>query len=119
MPASVSLGAGMPLTAGGVMLLAASASIGGTAHYDPRSVSPAALWALGYLVVFGSLVAFSAYAWLLRVAPASRVGTHAYVNPLIAVALGWGVAGEPITASTGVAAIVIATSVAMVVKGGH
>lgn len=119
LPASVSLGAGMPLTAGGVMLLAASASIGETAHYDPRGVSPAALWALGYLVVFGSLVAFSAYAWLLRVAPASRVGTHAYVNPLIAVALGWGVAGEPITASTGVAAIVIATSVAMVVKGGH
>jgi drug/metabolite transporter (DMT)-like permease len=64
-------------------------------------------------------VAFSAYEWLLRVAPASRVGTHAYVNPLVAIVLGWGVAGEPMTAATGVAALVIAASVAMVLKGAH
>jgi drug/metabolite transporter (DMT)-like permease len=101
------------------MLLALSAATRETAAYNRHAVSPAALWALGYLIVFGSLVAFSAYEWLLRVAPASHVGTHAYVNPVIAVALGWSVAGEPITAATGVAAAAIAASVAMVVKGGH
>jgi len=119
LPASVSLGAGMPLAVGGAMLLALSIATREAARYDPRAVSHAALWALAYLIVFGSLVGFSAYAWLLRVAPASHVGTHAYVNPLIAVLLGWGVAGEPLTATTGVAAAAIAASVAMVVKGGH
>jgi len=119
LPASVALGAGMPLAAGGLMLLAASFVSGEAARYDIHRASHAALWALAYLIVFGSLVAFSAYAWLLRVAPASRVGTYAYVNPLVAVALGWSVAGEPVNAATGVAALMIAASVAMVMKGGH
>ncbi len=119
LPRSATLGAGMPLLAGGLMLLAASIATRETARYDVRAVSHASLWALAYLIVFGSVVAFSAYEWLLRVAPASRVATHAYVNPLVAVALGWGVGGEPITAATGAAALVIAASVAMVVKGAH
>jgi len=84
-----------------------------------RDASSAAWWALAYLIVFGSLVGFTAYSWLLRVAPAARVGTHAYINPLVAVALGWGMAGEPVTAATGVAAAAIAASVAMVLKGAH
>lgn len=119
LPASVALGAGMPLVLGGAMLLAASIAVGEPARYVARDVSSASLWALAYLIVFGSLVSFTAYSWLLRVAPASRVGTHAYVNPLVAVALGWGMAGEPVTATTGVAAAVIAASVAMVLKGAH
>jgi drug/metabolite transporter (DMT)-like permease len=119
LPASVALGAGMPLAAGGLMLLAASFVSGEAARYDIHRASHAALWALAYLIVFGSLIAFSAYAWLLRVAPASRVGTYAYVNPLVAVALGWSVAGEPVNAATGAAALMIAASVAMVMKGGH
>jgi drug/metabolite transporter (DMT)-like permease len=117
LPSSVPLGAGMPLAAGGLMLLAASALTGEAAPHDLRAVSHGALWALAYLIVFGSLVGFSAYAWLLRVAPASRVATHAYVNPLVAVALGWSVAGEPVTATTGIAAGVIAASVAIIVMG--
>jgi drug/metabolite transporter (DMT)-like permease len=119
LPASVALGAGMPLVLGGAMLLVASIAVGEPAQYAAHNVSRASLWALAYLVVFGSLVGFTAYSWLLRVAPASRVGTHAYVNPLVAVALGWGVAGEPVTATTGVAAAAIAVSVAMVLKGAH
>jgi drug/metabolite transporter (DMT)-like permease len=117
LPASVALGAGMPLVTGGAMLLAASALAREPAPRDIVAVPHAALWALAYLIVFGTLVAFSAYSWLLRVAPASRVATHAYVNPLIAVALGWSVAGEPITATTGIAAGVIAASVAVIVRG--
>ncbi len=119
LPLSATLGAGMPLLVGGLMLLAVSIATREWARDDVRAVSRASLWALAYLIVFGSVVAFSAYEWLLRVAPASRVATHAYVNPLVAVALGWGVGGEPITAATGAAALVIAASVAMVVKGAH
>jgi drug/metabolite transporter (DMT)-like permease len=119
LPRSATLGAGMPLLVGGLMLLAVSIATREWARDDVRAVSRASLWALAYLIVFGSVVAFSAYEWLLRLAPASRVATHAYVNPLVAVALGWGVGGEPITAATGAAALVIAASVAMVVKGAH
>ena len=119
LPQSVPLGAGMPLAAGGAALLVASLATGEARPFDVHAVGGGALWALAYLIVFGSLVAFSAYAWLLRVAPASRVATHAYVNPLVAVALGWSVAGEPVTATTGLAAGAIAASVALVVKGGH
>jgi drug/metabolite transporter (DMT)-like permease len=119
LPRSATLGAGMPLLLGGLMLLAVSVAARELTRYDVRIISHASLWALAYLIVFGSVVAFSAYEWLLRVAPASRVGTHAYVNPLVAVALGWSVGGEPITAATGVAALVIAASVAMVLKGAH
>jgi len=119
LPRSATLGAGMPLLVGGLLLLAVSIATREWARYDVGAVSRASLWALAYLIVFGSVVAFSAYEWLLRVAPASRVATHAYVNPLVAVALGWGVGAEPITPATGAAALVIAASVAMVVKGAH
>jgi drug/metabolite transporter (DMT)-like permease len=101
------------------MLLAVSIATREAAGFDVRIVSRASLWALAYLIVFGSIVAFLAYEWLLRVASPSRVGTHAFVNPLVAVALGWSVGGESITAATGVAALVIAAGVAMVLKGAH
>jgi drug/metabolite transporter (DMT)-like permease len=79
-----------------------------------RDVSTASVAALAYLIVFGSIVAFSAYSWLLQVSPAWRVGTHAYVNPLIAVALGAMVGGEPLTAALIASAVVIAGSVAII-----
>jgi len=119
LPKSLLLNAGMPLTAGGVLLLVVSWSMREFPRFDPRAVSGASLMALAYLTVFGSIVAFSAYAFLLRVAPASRVSTHAYVNPLIAVALGTGLAGEPFTASIGIAAVVIAAGVALVLGAKH
>ncbi len=114
LPKSLLLNAGMPLTAGGALLLLVSAAIGEAHRFDPHAVSGSSLAALAYLTIFGSIVAFSAYMFLLGVAPASRVGTHAYVNPLIAVALGAGLAGERITMSIGIAAIVIAGGVALV-----
>jgi drug/metabolite transporter (DMT)-like permease len=109
----------MPLVLGGVMLLMVSIAVGEPARHGTREISDASLWALAYLIVFGSLVGVTAYSWLLRVAPASRVGTHAYVNPLVAVALGWRMAGEPVTATTGMAAAAIVASVAMVLKGAR
>jgi drug/metabolite transporter (DMT)-like permease len=63
-------------------------------------VPPRAVAALAYLIVLGSLMGFSAYTWLLRVAPATRVATYAYVNPLVALTIGAALAGEPLTTTT-------------------
>jgi drug/metabolite transporter (DMT)-like permease len=114
LPKPVALNAGMPLLTGGVMLIAASWVGREVQTFHLRDVSTASLAALAYLIVFGSIVAFSAYSWLLQVSPAWRVGTHAYVNPLIAVALGAMVGGEPLTAALIASAVVIAGSVAII-----
>jgi drug/metabolite transporter (DMT)-like permease len=114
LPKPVALNAGMPLLTGGVMLIAASWVGREVQTFHLRDVSTASVAALAYLIVFGSIVAFSAYSWLLQVSPAWRVGTHAYVNPLIAVALGAMVGGEPLTAALIASAVVIAGSVAII-----
>ena len=72
--------------------------------------------ALAYLIVFGSLIAFSAFTWLLQHAPVTRVTTYAYVNPVVAVALGWFVLGESITPSMVVGATMVLASVALIVR---
>jgi drug/metabolite transporter (DMT)-like permease len=71
---------------------------------------------LGYLVVFGSLLAFTAYSWLLQNAPLTKVSTYAYVNPVVAVLLGWIVLDEVITGLTLAAAAIIVVSVALVIR---
>jgi drug/metabolite transporter (DMT)-like permease len=114
LPRSLPLNAGMPLAAGGILLILSSASFGELRAFDVRAVTGLSLLALGYLTVFGSILAFSAYMFLLRRAPASRVSTHAYVNPLIAVALGAVAVAEPITASIIIASLLIASGVALV-----
>ncbi len=82
----------------------------------PRS-GPADAWlAWGYLVVFGSMVAYTAYVWVLQAAPISLVATYAYVNPVVAVFLGWLVLEEPITASIVVGGAVVVSAVAVVVS---
>jgi drug/metabolite transporter (DMT)-like permease len=79
-------------------------------------VSQDALLALGYLIVAGSFVGFSAYVWLLRVAPISLVGTYAYVNPIVAVFLGWALLGEEVTVHMAAAGAAIVVSVALIVR---
>jgi drug/metabolite transporter (DMT)-like permease len=73
--------------------------------------------AVGYLVVFGSLVAYTAYEWLLRNAPARIAGTYAFVNPVVAVLLGWWLLDEPLGPRTVLAGVVIALAVALIVLG--
>ena len=119
LPQPITLNAGMPLVSGGALLLMSSALVGEMRVVDLRAVTPASLAALGYLTLFGSIIAFSAYVFLLRRAPASRVSTHAYVNPLIAVSLGVLLAGEPINASIVTASVVIAAGVALVLSVRH
>jgi drug/metabolite transporter (DMT)-like permease len=82
----------------------------------PSQVSRESALALLYLIVFGSLLTLSCYLWLLRVARTSLVSTYAYVNPVVAVFLGWLVLHEPITAQILVAAAVILASVALIVS---
>ena len=83
---------------------------------DVAQVSTASWVALGYLVVFGSLVAFTAYAWLLTAAPVSQVATYAYVNPVVAVALGAVLRDEQVTALTLVGGAITVLAVAVVVR---
>ncbi|WP_348262364.1 EamA family transporter [Telmatobacter sp. DSM 110680] len=96
LPASRPLTAGAAMMLGGAMLLALSAGFG-EMHPFPH-ITLRAAGALLYLIVFGSLLAFTAFVWLLARMPATRVASHAYVNPIVAVALGYFMAGEVITA---------------------
>jgi drug/metabolite transporter (DMT)-like permease len=114
LPASPFLATSMEMIAGGVLCLIVAALSGELQHFSVAEVSSEAALAWLYLVVFGSLVAFTAYIWLLGVTSIAKVGTYAYVNPVVAVLLGWAVLGEPITMRTVVGAIVILLGVALV-----
>lgn len=115
LPKDTLLAAAMGMLAGGVLLLIVSA-LGG--EFNDARFTPEALGATAYMVVIGSLVGFSAYVWLLKVAPASTVSTYAFVNPVIAVALGWAFNDETITGRTLVAGAAIVVGVALMVSRG-
>jgi drug/metabolite transporter (DMT)-like permease len=106
------------MLAGGGLLIVVAIAIGEPAHADPSAFSTASLLALAYLVVFGSLVAFSAYTWLLQHAPVSVVATYAYVNPVVALLLGAVVLSEAVTTSMLVGAAIILAAVAFIVSRG-
>jgi drug/metabolite transporter (DMT)-like permease len=108
--------AAMQMIAGGVILAGVSAASGELSGFHPTAVSLESWLGLAYLVVAGSLVAFTAYTWLLRVAPISLVGTYAYVNPVVAVLLGTVILGEPLTWRTLVGGGVILAAVALIVR---
>jgi drug/metabolite transporter (DMT)-like permease len=106
----------MQMICGGVVLTVVGLLSGEAADVDLEAFSAASLWALGYLVVIGSLLAFTAYTWVLQHAPISKVATYAYVNPVIAVVLGWAILSEEITPAIAVGAVVIVASVAFIVR---
>jgi drug/metabolite transporter (DMT)-like permease len=116
LPASSALGMAMQMLAGGALLLLAGTVAGEWRAVDIGAISPASAGAILYLIVFGSLIGFTAYMWLLRVAPPARVATYAYVNPVVAVFLGWLVLAEPISARTVLAAAIIVGAVALIVS---
>jgi drug/metabolite transporter (DMT)-like permease len=103
------------MAAGGVVLLVAAAARGEFGRFAPGDAPGSAWFALAYLVVFGSLVAFTAYVWLLGNAPVSIVATYAYVNPAVAVLLGALFAGERLTGSALAGGLVVLAAVALVV----
>jgi drug/metabolite transporter (DMT)-like permease len=114
LPKSPFLATSMEMIAGGVLLLLTALLAGQFSRFRPFEVSASALMAWSFLVVFGSLVGFTAYIWLLGVTSIAKAGTYAYVNPIVAVFLGWAVLDEPVTGRTLIAAFVILAGVALV-----
>ncbi|HEX8857436.1 MAG TPA: EamA family transporter [Thermoleophilaceae bacterium] len=110
------LATGWQMLLGGLLSLAIGLAVGEAADVRFSEFSSDSLWAFAYLVVFGSLVAFTAYTYLLQNVPASKAATYAYVNPVIAVFLGWLILDESITWLVVVAAAVIVSSVAVIVR---
>ena len=116
--ASTSMAAGMQMMAGGSLLLLLSLVTGDYKGFNLAAASWVSLGAFAYLLVFGSLVGFTAYSWLLRHVTTARAATYAYVNPVVAVFLGWFFASEPLTWRMLVAAAVIVGSVVLITTYG-
>jgi drug/metabolite transporter (DMT)-like permease len=114
LPDSPFLATSMEMIAGGILLLLTAAVAGQFTGFDPFKISVPAALSWGYLVVFGSLVGFTAYIWLLGVTSIARAGTYAYVNPIVAVLLGWAILHETVTMRMMFAAGVILLGVALV-----
>jgi drug/metabolite transporter (DMT)-like permease len=114
LPSSPFLSTAMQMLAGGAALLVVAVALGEPAELDLAHVSLRSALGFLYLLVFGSLVAFSAYVWLLRVSTPARVSTYAYVNPVVAVLLGWAFAEEALTLRMLIAAAVIVSGVALI-----
>ena len=106
---------GLQMLCGAGVLSVMALLSGEPARFDPAAISRESLVALAYLTVIGSLLAFTVYGWLLRVAPLPFIATYAYVNPVVAVILGTVVLGEPLDARTVVAGAVIVGAVALIV----
>ena len=107
---------GWQMLLGGVAITLVALALGEAGDVDVEAFSTRSLLALAYLVVFGSWVAYTAYAWLLQNAPISKVSTYAYVNPVVAIFLGWLVLDEVVSGTTIVGAAIIVASVALVVR---
>jgi len=102
------------MLAAGIALLILGALCGEWSRFDVASVTLKSVLAIAYLSLFGSILAFSCYLWLLRVTTASRVATYAYVNPLVAIVLGAIVMREPVTMRIIIAALAIIMAVIMI-----
>ena len=114
LPAAPQLGTGMEMLGGGALLVLVGTLRGEWSSFDPGRVSAESWTAYLYLILVGSLVGFSAYVWLLRHVEVAKVSTYAYVNPVVAVGLGWLIAGEVLTTRTLVAAGVIVAGVVFI-----
>jgi len=115
MPATPVLATAMQLLCAGVLLGAAGLALGEGPRVHPAAVSLASFAAFLFLIVFSSIIAFTVYGWLLQNASTSLVSTYAYVNPAVAVLLGWAILGEHVGSKEIASGVVILASVAMIV----
>ncbi len=113
-PAEPFTASGIQMICGSGWLLLASVASGELAHFDPAVITSRSIIAWSYLVVFGSLIGFSTFTWLMKHSTPARVSTYAYVNPVVAVFLGWFVLHEPVSPRIFVAAGVIIAGVAII-----
>lgn len=114
LPESGIITTGMEMLGGGLLLFLAGVFTGELNNFDVRAVTTASYVGWIYLIVFGSLIGFTSYIWLLDKVSPARLGTYAYVNPVVAVILGWAIAGETLSLRTGVAAAIVICAVALI-----
>lgn len=114
LPASKVMSSGAQMLAGGVLLTLAAAALGEFRHFQPAAVSGAAWFSLLYLIVAGSIVGFTAYVWLLHRESPTKVGTYAYVNPVVAVLFGYFFGGEPLGLRTVLGTLFVLISVVVI-----
>ena len=114
LPSSKAMSSGLQMLSGGIFLGAAAALLGELTTFHPASVSVRAWLALLYLIVPGSIIAFTAYVWLLHRESPTRVGTYAYVNPVVAVLLGYFAGGESLDLRTVLGAACVLVSVVVI-----
>ena len=107
----------LSLLAGSLQLLLVGTMVGEYRGFSFAAVSLRSWFSLGYLIVFGSVVAFTAYNWLLEHYPPTLVATHTYINPIVAVLLGWAVAGEAVTLNVILSAAMVIAAVMLVDRG--
>ena len=107
----------VPLVCGAVMLLTTAGITGEFHGLHWSAISLKSIFGLGYLIVFGSIVAFTAYTWLLQRCPPTLVATHTYANPVVAVLLGWLLASEPLTARVALASVAILGAIVLIRRG--
>jgi drug/metabolite transporter (DMT)-like permease len=114
LPPSKVMSSGVQMLAGGVFLALTAAALGEFRNFHPETVSRAAWLALFYLIVAGSIIAFTAYVWLIHHESPTKVGTYAYVNPLVAVLLGYFLAGEALDLRTILGTLFVLVSVVVI-----
>jgi drug/metabolite transporter (DMT)-like permease len=114
LPENTFMATAMEMLAGGVLLLLAGLLTGEASRLEFAAISTRSLVATVYLTIFGAIVAFSAYIWLLKQVPATKVATYTYVNPVFAVFLGWLVLSETITPLTIAAVVIIILAVVLI-----
>src|SRR5215475_15294336 len=117
LPADALARTAVPLVCGAVMLLTTAAITGEFHGLHRDAISLKSIFGLGYLIVFGSIVAFTAYTWLLQRCPPTLVATHTYANPVVAVLLGWLLASEPLTARVALASVAILGAIVLIRRG--
>jgi drug/metabolite transporter (DMT)-like permease len=111
LPSSKVMSSGAQMLAGGIMLMLAAVAFGELRGFHPSTVSRAAWFSLLYLIVAGSIIGFTAYVWLIHHESPTKVGTYAYVNPVVAVVLGYFLGGEALGLRTILGTLFVLTSV--------
>lgn len=117
LPSSKVLSSGAQMFVGGVMLAAVAAAFGEPRRFHPADVPGQAWFALVYLIVMGSIIGFTSYLWLIHRESPTKVGTYAYVNPVVAVLLGYFLGGEPLGLRTILGTVLVLASVLLITIG--
>jgi drug/metabolite transporter (DMT)-like permease len=117
LPSSKVLSSGAQMLVGGVMLAVVAAAFGEPRKFHPAAVSGQAWFALVYLIVMGSIIGFTSYLWLIHRESPTKVGTYAYVNPVVAVLLGYFLGGEPLGLRTILGTVLVLASVLLITLG--